>query len=159
MASCVAAKTVPSGANSISCTLILARSDTGAHVAPSSVERYIVPPQLPPGAMPASTTPGCVGDAATSATSPPGGPSRLQLPVPAPALACVAPARPDRGARAPCASLRTLALRGSECGVKVAIGAGGAAIAAALISAHAHAAGTNDRKRVLIRDTLDRMRE
>ena len=61
----------------------------------------------------------CVGDAATSATSPPGGPSRLQLPVPTPAGAgALAEAKRVARACAPRSSLFTLSpSRMSACGV------------------------------------------
>src|SRR5690349_12756271 len=142
----------------MSCTLRFARSETGDQVAPSSVERYIVPPQLPPGATPASTTPAAVGDAATSATSPPGGPIRLQLPVPTPAGADASPT-PKRVARAcaPCSSLRTFWLRRiSECGVSASNA--GVEAPVALASAAPTVPMTNDRQHFFISKTLCRMR-
>ncbi len=158
-ASCVAAQTLPSGANSMSCTLRFVKFATGAHVTPSSVERYIVPPQLPPGATPASTTPAAVGDAATSATSPPGGPSRLQLPVPTPAGAgALAEAKRVARACAPRSSLFTLSpSRMSACGV-IALSADGGAAVAAPANAAPKVPITNDRQHFFIRTTLCRMR-
>jgi hypothetical protein len=63
-------------------TLLPRRGGTSDHVSPASVERYNVPPKLPPGAIPAKAMLGSVVEKAASDTSPPGGPSDAQFPFP-----------------------------------------------------------------------------
>ena len=101
---------MPSGANSISKTLVPSRAETSDQVFPPSLERYSVPPTLPSGARPASTMSGLVVEAAASKTSPPGGPSEDQAPFPAGRTVRVLCGRSGtRGVplgRFPCASIR-----------------------------------------------------
>lgn len=78
MLSMVPMYAVPSGANSMSYTLVVVWPVTTVQFAPPSVERKSAPPVLPAGAMPASMMLGETGERATSCTSPPNGPSAAQ---------------------------------------------------------------------------------